>query len=284
MALAGAEVVPADVATGVVVAVVDALVVRGVAWIEPSAVDLDVARLREAVGSSRPELRAVVAVGDTVSSVAVWDDRTEARTVADDGTPGPTIVLDALGPDEDRLELRDGVGRTVVVDLGRGVAGSAVECVDADPTTYLERLAAWAEGEARRGADDLDHLNRLRRELVVASDALEAGAAEIERFDAVVAALAAGSASVPELVDVVALARRVGDGRWLLAVERWSDHWRLEVAGRWGRGRWTATSDGDIRHGGAPVGDGLVRFDPPLAPGWSSLRITCGEQTVAVRR
>jgi hypothetical protein len=224
----------------------------------------------------------VVAVGDTVTSVAFWDDRTEARTVADDGTPGPTIVLDAVGPDDRRLELRDGAGRTLVVDLGGGVPGSDLEPTPAGPATYLQRLAAWAEGQARRHADDLDHLNRLRRELVVAGDALDAGSDEVERFDAVVASLGTPS-SGPTLVDVVPVAARVRD-RWLLAVEVWSDHWRLQVAGPRTAARWTAESDDGCRFGGGPVDDGLLRFDPALDPGWSSVTVTCGDATVEVRR
>jgi hypothetical protein len=281
LALAGAGVLDGGVAMDLVVAVVDALAVRGVAWLEPVAADLDLARLHEAVGSSRPELRTVVGVGATlgtsgvVTSVSVWDDRTEARMVSlVDGAPDETLTIDAVAPGERRLDVRDGWGAMVGVDLARGVAGSAgeVSAVALDAASFLDGLADWVAGAAHRQAADVDALNRLRRRLVAAADALGVDAADrVARFDELVAGLAAPSWTAGH-VEVVPLALRAGD-RWLLAVERWDDHWRLELAGPTGRGRWAAATEDGLRFGGDVLAAGVVRFDPALPADWSALDV-----------
>jgi hypothetical protein len=279
-AMAGAGVVDGAMAMALVVAVVDALAVRRVAWLEPVAADLDLARLHEAVGSSRPELRTVVPVAASlgaagvVTCVASWDDRTEARVVGVDGRPAPTIVLDAVGPSDRRLDVRDGGGSVLGVELDRGARGSVAEVTTTplDVDGYLAALEASVHGEARRGAHDVDHLNAMRRRLLVSVDALGVGTDAVDRFDALVATLLPTQAE-PRLVDVVPLALRVAD-RWLLAVERWDDHWRLAFAGAAGRGRWTATdADGRV-YGGGPLDADVIRFDPSLAADWTSLRVT----------
>jgi hypothetical protein len=280
LALAGVGVVDGRAAMAFVVAVVDALAVRRVAWLEPVAADLDLARLHDAVGSSRPELRSVVPVAAAlgtsglVTSVAVWDDRAEARMVEADGAPAPTIVLDRVGPGDRQLQVRDGWGAVVGVDLGRGIAGmvASPSMVALDAASFLAGLEAWVAGEARRSAGDVASLNRLRRRIVVSGEALQLdAAAAVARFDALAAGLDARS-SVAALQEVVPLAVRAGD-RWLVAVERWEDHWRMALAGPNGRGRWTATDGEGHRFGGAPLDAGIVRFDPALDAGWTALDV-----------
>ena len=245
LALAGAGLVRGQVALGLVVATVDALAVRRVGWLEPTAADLDVARLHEAVGSSRPQLRSVVAVPS--GCVAVWDDRVEARLVGAAAIAGTASeIADLLG-----------------VDVASGVEASVAEVsrTSLDAPAYLAALTASCAGEARRNAGDLDHLNRVRRRLVAAVDALGEPDDAVGRFDALVASLPSASAT-SALVEVVPLARRFEAG-WLLALERWTDHWRLHLAGPAGRGRWTAVADEGSTYGGV-LDEGVVRFDPAL--------------------
>jgi hypothetical protein len=265
-ALATAGVLDPDAVRGVVVATVDALAVRGVGWLEPLVAELDVGALRAAVGASaRARLRRVIPGTGDVIAVDVWDDRTEARLV----DRPPMLVQDVA-----ELGIDAAGGRAASPVEVRAVVASVGRCGDA--------LVAAAVGDAHRAAatdgDALDELNRIRRRLVVGGEALSVDL--VARFDRAIAPISsAGSSS---LLDVVPLALEAGE-RWLLSIERWTDHWRLAVAGAAGD-RWTALAGDGSRFGGVELGDGLVRFDPGLPSDWASLLLCDGRTEVDVTR
>lgn len=270
-ALAATGALAGDVAAGLVADTVDALVVRGASWVEPTAVDLDVRRLYDlAAGVPRPRLRRVVAVpgGGALASVDLWDDRAEVRAVG-----GPSLHLDAVPPDDRRLELRDDGGNVVAVDVTGGRAaseGGTVGSVDA--AEYLARLEVHATAAARRDGS-VPVVNAQRRRLAAVAEALADGAGDaVARFDAVIVEGPGGRRPGATLLEVVAVAVRVPYG-WVLSVERWSDHWRAVVAGAEGRALWTAVDDAGGRYGGDPVDVDVVRFDPALPEDWTRVTL-----------
>ena len=269
-ALAATGAMAADIAASLVADTVDALVVRGASWVEPTAVDLDVRRLYDlAAGVPRPRLRRVVAVpgGGALTSVDLWDDRAEVRVVA-----GPSLHLDAVRPEDRRLELRDDGGNLVAVDVTGGRAGSEGGTVGSVAAAeYLARLEVHATSAARRDGA-VPTVNAQRRRLAVVAEALgERGGDAVARFDAAVVGHDDRPA-VPTLLEVVAVAVRVPYG-WVLSVERWSDHWRAVVRGAEGRALWTALDDAGGRYGGDPMDVDVVRFDPALSDDWARVTL-----------
>ena len=279
-ALAATGAIAPEDASTLVAAAVDALVVRGAAWVEPAAADLDVRRLYDvAAGAPRPQLRAVVGAGvptaaGLVTTIDLWADRAEARLAGPGGVVLPSLHLDAVGPGEDRLVLRDDDAGEVVVELTSARAtseGGTVRPGPVDAATYLARLEAHAAAVAGRESSP-DTLNGLRRRLVAVGGALgDEGAAS--RFDAAVGARPAGEDG-STLVEVVPVAVRTPWG-WLLAVERWTDHWRVVAPADGSRpagSLWSAADDaGATTYGGEALDDlgEVLRFDPPLPPTWS---------------
>ena len=265
-ALAATGALDATAAAALVADTVDALVVRGAAWVEPKAVDLDVTRLYDlAAGAPRPRLRRVVPVAvGSLTSVDLWEDRAEARLAG-----GGSIHLAAVPAGDRRLELRDGGGEAVSVDLTRGRAASDGGTARRIGTTdYLSRLEAHAVAAAQRDPS-VETLNSGRRRLVAVGEALGDPAAA-GRFDARVAALSAPSPA-PSFVEVVPVAIRTPFG-WVLSLERWTDHWRAVVVAD-GAALWTAVDDGGVVYGGDLVGAGVVGFDPALRETWTSVTL-----------
>ena len=166
-------------------------------------------------------------------------------------------------PADDRsLELRDGGGGTVTVDLSRGRAateGGVTRRIDADE--YLRRVETHAASAARRDPS-VETLNQLRGRLAAVAEALGGGDDVVTRFDAAVASIEEAAVS-SALVDVVPVAVHSPAG-WVLSLERWTDHWRL-VAIADGPALWTAVDDRGVRYGGDRLDADVVRFDPPLA-------------------
>ena len=265
-ALAGTGALGPDVAESLVADTVDALVVRGASWVEPTAVDLDVRRLYDLVaGVARPRLRRVVPVGGggPLTSVDLWDDRAEVRVAG-----GPSLHLDGVAPGERTLELRDERGDVVTVDLsgGRGATdgGTVVEVHAAE---HLARLEAHAVSVVCRDGS-VETLNAQRRRLAAVGEVLGDDGA-VARFDDAVAAVEPPSRST--VLEVVPVAVRAALG-WVLAVERWSDHWRMTAIVE-GRGMWSAVDDAGNRYGGDPIDVDVVRFDPALPEAWRTVTV-----------
>lgn len=266
-ALAAVGEMEADAAAALVADTVDALVVRGASWVEPKAVDLDVRRLYDlAAGVPRARLRRVVGVGTGgITSVDLWDDRAEARTA------GPSIHIDPIAADESQLELRDGYGGTVDIDLSSGRAatdGGSTGRVDGR-ADYLGRLLRHAVAAARRDPS-VDQLNAQRRRIVVVTELLDAPPGLVEHFDDEVAVVAAGGQ--PQLLEVTPVAVRAPYG-WVLSIESWSDHWRVIVRDD-GHALWTAVADDGTGFGGDVLDGDVLRFDPALPPAWTSVTLS----------
>jgi len=280
-ALEGCGILPPERSTALVSDVVDALVVRGAAWLAPVVPVLDVTRLYDtAAGGRQPLLRRVVPVMSTlgpatVTSVELWSDRAVARMVAR-GAIAPSHVVGAAGVDDRRLELRDASGAAVGVDLtlGRAARESPGEMVAPAVHDHLAAVLTVAVAEVRRDLS-VDQLNRQRARLAAAAHAVAPGDADawLVRFDAHVAGLEA-TVSPPFLLEVVPVAQRFFGG-WLLSIELWSDHWRAVVveedptALRW----WTAGDDRGDAYGAGFLDSDVLRFDPALPLGWTALRL-----------
>jgi hypothetical protein len=277
LALAGAGLVDHTVALAVVVAAVDALAVRGAAWVEPASLDLDVAALHRAVSAApRTRLLRVVPVGatvgaSTVTSLELWDDRAEARVVGHDGSVLSSHHLDAVGPDERFLSVSD--GRDLVgVDPRGGVAAAPIEesAVEVDGAVYLDRLSWHAAAAAQ--TVDIAELNARRRQLTVVADVLGASSDVVRGFDDAVGGSTRSESAA--LREVVALARRWSGG-WLASIESWSDHWRLVAIVDVGSvgAFWTALDPAGTTYGGVAIAVDVVRFEPALPVGWSTLSL-----------
>lgn len=284
LALVGAGVVDAAHGHAIVAEAVDALVARGASWLAPALPDLDVTRLYEATaGGGRPQLRRVVGVATTlptgtITSVELWSDRAVARVVDADGAVAASHVVGAAGVDDRRLDLRDGAGGVVSVDLagGRVVREVPGVLVPADVARHLDALvaleAAVASSASSAGAAGLAVLNGARARLAAAVEALDPAQADaaLGRFDAAVVA-APDPIGAPLLLEVVPVAQRFFGG-WLTSIEAWSDHWRAVVVPEDGAvavaKRWTARA-GDHRFGGVALADDVVRFEGALPLDWS---------------
>ena len=286
-AVAGSGVLDAELSSSIVADTVDALVVRGASFVEAAALDLDVRRLYDlAAGAPRPRLRRVVPVASGgVTSVDLWEDHAEVRSVGLDGVVQPALHLDAIAEDDRTLELDDGAGGVLSVDLtvGRPAAdGGAVRSLDGR-AEYLARIFRIAVAAARRDPS-VEQLNRQRRRLGVAAEILAAPSL-VEQFDVSVAAT--DERRPAALVGVVPVAVHAPFG-WVLSVESWSDHWRAVVRLD-APGMWTAVDGDGTGYGGIALADEVIRFDPPLPPSWSSVTLEClrGDGTsaeVEVRR
>lgn len=266
-ALAATGAVDAERARRLVADTADALAVRGATWLEPSAVDLDVRRLYAlAAGTPRPRLQGVVAVAlGAITSIDLWEDRAEARTV------GERLHLDPVGAGDQWLELADEGGGTVTVDLSARRAtwrGGRERHVDV--AGYLRALELVAVSAARRDPS-VEGLNAARRRLAAVGSAL-GDPSGVARFDAAISEAERPTPS-PELVEVVPVACRTPFG-WVLSVESWTDHWRALVITERGRGLWIARDDAGAEFGGDVLDGDVVRFDPALSPTWRSVTLS----------
>lgn len=280
-ALEGGGLLPPERSTALVSEVVDALVVRGAAWLAPVVPLLDVSRLYDtAAGARQPLLRRVVPVlaplgPATVTSVELWSDRAVARMVAGDEVAASHVV-GAAGVDDRRLQLRDASGAAVAVDLlGGRVARESPGAVEPPSIDrYLAALFTIAVAEIRRDPS-VAQLNRQRGRVGAAARAVAPDEAEawLARFDEQVAAVG-DVATAPFLLEVVAVAQRFFGG-WLLSVELWSDHWRAVVVEEDPTARpwWTATDERGDAFGAGVLAPDVLRFDPALPLGWTQLRL-----------
>ena len=256
-----------EVSTSIVTDTVDALVVRGAPWVEPTAVDLDVRRLYDlAAGAPRPRLQRVVPAAlpiadGLLTSVDLWNDRTEARVVDHEGVPQSSHHFAAIPAGDTAIDVRDGAGDVVRIDLAPGRAaavGGSTTTIDA--AEYVARLEAHARAAVTRGSSIVS-LSGLRRRLAVVGEVLGAGGG-VRGLDDAVATASASTAAGSALLAVVPVAARTPFG-WLLSIERWTDHWRAVVADE-GRALWTAEGGDGSRFGGERIAADVVRFDPAL--------------------
>jgi hypothetical protein len=272
----------------VVAETVDALVARGAHWLEPQSPDLDVTRLYDAAsGGGRPRLRRVVGVATTlasgtITSVELWSDRAVARVVDGAGRIAPSYVVGAAGVDDRRLDVRDGAGGVVSVDLssGRLVREVPGTVVPASVARYLDALVLLEASAAMAAGAGVDDLNGARQRVAAAAGVVDPAEVDgaLRRFDDRVADGAGGApaeSGPPLLLEVVPVAQRFFGG-WLTSIEVWSDHWRAVLVGEPGapRRRWTASSppaDG-AAFAATPLDDGeVLRFTPALPLGWTTL-------------
>lgn len=280
----GCGLLPAARSTALVAEVVDALVVRGATWLAPVVPALDVSRLYDvAVAGRQPLLRRVLPVAatvgeDTITSVELWSDRAVARVVDRDGEVAASHVAGAAGVDDRRLDLRDGAGGALGIDLGGGRVAreSPGRVVASSVERHLAAVLTLAVAAARR--DPRVEVLNAGRARVAAAASLVAPAATDEllaRFDDEVAPLSSPRRSPSTfLLEVVPVAQHFFGG-WLLSVELWSDHWRAVVVEEdpTRRPSWTATDGRGDTYGAAALDRDVLRFDPPLPLDWTSLRL-----------
>lgn len=281
-AVAGAGLVPVEVTGGIVAETIDALYIRGVEWLEPTWPELDPAQLPSMFESAAPAVLEHVLVdageGAYSSCFEFWSDHAVVRRARPDGRPD----------DLRRLPVPQQVGQQLLgvgwsdgddseFDVSQAVATSELSGLEREigPLGYFEHLVLRVLALATLDID-VDAINSLRSRLQVSAEALVLLDADLEAalsaFDAAVSASehtrltldALSTESAP--IETVPLGLRIDVG-WLVALQRWSDHWCLAITtDEPGKSAFWAATCGEVRAAGIPVGPGLVRFDPALSP------------------